>query len=203
MKKFVLTIIGIAALVGCRHSVTGTLEVKDQLTLNKKGNQTVVLDEGSYKATVHSYDKKDKVVFDIKGLSKKQNVKAEFKIDENMVIPQNGHVSVSSETSGQPWNLEGDIETEMTRGPQVKTYESCRYGSAFWYCYGSGAGRMCGWWYDTYYFGTREVEYHKEVTTRSVDVDFIDPSSQDKVATFDGDKTVNTEIVYDHIGPCL
>lgn len=199
MKRLLYAVLATLVATGCSRSLTGTLNVREPMAINKKDGSAVSLDQGSYRATLQ--DKEKKVVLHVEGAGRQ--LKADIRTPQGLVFPDTGSFSVTSEQSGQPWNLVGQIQTDYKEGPRYRRTERCSYGRNYWYCHWRpGPHRHCGWWYDEFYFGVRQVEYHMETVSRKASVEFRDPRSRQTLAVFNAAQVDESVLVYDYIGSC-
>ncbi len=206
MKLLLIAVLTCLPLMGCKSSISGDLRVKEPLVLNTKDGDRVTLRAGQYNAKLKSQDR-DELRFKV-DIQDGDDQTVVLKT-EDFQIPQNGIVTLTSEQSGQPWNVVAVVDTDMTVSPTYRTYESCGSNQAYWRCSMSADYRYCNYWYDDYYYdgfgpyyASREVVYHEEDTTRKVDLSFKDSTDNRVLATFNGERTHSTDIIYDYIGTC-
>ena len=158
------------------------------------------LSPGEYR-TNFSFQSKREVLLSIR-TSKYDVEEISITIPEGKNIPQYaGEFELSSNESGQPWNLRGLLDTEEEDSQLTYTTESCTYTKRVWECHWNGNSQVCGWKLRTF-FGHREVEYYFHYTTTNLSISYFDPSNRDLIAQFKGDRKTR-EKIYTYQGRCF
>lgn len=165
------------------------------------------------------FESKEKLVLNFE--IKKKEYKVKFKIPDGMSIPKHhGTFSLTAQQIGQPYGLEGVVDTEYSRSAGYSEYERCEIRRERRICeprrrpprdrdrdrgergrhdrLATNTPQDCRWEI-IIIPGRQYVEYHYEYETRNVYFDLVDGDSS--VANFSGSST-SSDKVYDFIGQC-
>ena len=205
MKKLITLALALVALSGC--DIDGRLSVSQPLNLVTKEKKTVVLQPGSYKADVEAEDNKLRLEIKVNGKEKKIN----FRTPNGQDLPKrNGTVFIPAATSGQSFDLSGEVNTDVAVSGRMRGVESCTTYDRVYVCRDVYVGsdrygrpiyrRVCD--YEVAPVpGHMEVEYHVETTTTDVYMAFLTPGTQTALATFEGSRS-QSQTIYDYKGYC-
>lgn len=188
------------AMSSCKLTLTGKLEAFDSLSFNpkKKKHGPILADAGTYSATL-SFKSKKKIYLKFKDGKKK---KVLFRIPKGKKLPRtSGAFTLLSSESGQPYDLEGEIDTSFSSGPQTTSTESCSETYYRRVCRRNEEGkREC---YREAYteYGTRQVTGHYEYTEKALSSILKDKNSGAVVGQFNGTHHDSTFSV-DYYGGC-
>lgn len=175
----------------------GTIKIFHGLEWIDK-DEIVYIPAGSYPAELE-FKKKDRVELDVQLEGAEDDIR--LHIPEDVHFPEyNGDIFLSSEDSGQPWDVEGEVETNTTRSDAYSARENCSYRARERICERRDGRRHCWYEYVTRY-GYKEVEYYNKYTRSNIGLDLIDPASQRLLANFKGYRS-DSEKVYTFQGNC-
>jgi hypothetical protein len=204
MRSLLLGVVALFLTTSCME-IDGKLEVIEDLQFN---NATV--EAGNYRSTLQ-IDSRDKVTLEIKN-GNKRDTEVEFRIPKDSGIPQdNGTFFYRANEVDQPYDLSGEVKTNITRSPRRYDRERCSYQD-----YETRCRRVCrrvcrdrpdgrrvcrdrcqrqcrrvrvtkwGW---------RDIEYHNRTEDKDYTVEFLQPNSNMQAAMFDGNYTRTTRII--------
>lgn len=198
------------SFVSCKK-FTGDLLVNDHIFF-KSGNSSQVLLTGEYKAQL-KVKRNNKFTLKLKSEYDKKSIK--FKLPKKLSLPTEGSFYFNSKQISQPFDLEGQISTQVSFGEEITEQETCNLYDNYGYCDFIFVDRGFGPWgpytsgpfpahyYDCrnpYYLGERKVTYKVKTTLNSVKLSFI--QEQSKKANFLGENAT-AEKEYSFVGKCL
>ncbi len=184
INKLLLGLCTTLALTAC-DEMKGTNTVTQTLNaVDKKGKQ-VSIKPGTYKMGF-KYDQKDREL-DIKIKKSNENgkdVKLKLAVASEVTMPRdNGSFALLSNQIGQPWDLEGQVDTHSEDSSTTRTSESCSIATTEYVCRetcdseGNNCSTTCA--DETVYIpGSQEVEYYYTTTTRTVNMQFKEAASE-------------------------
>ncbi len=203
MKKILSLAVALIALTGC--DIEGQLNVSQPLTMIEKGNKTLSLQPGIYKADVEAGDNKIKLEVRVNGKDRKVNIRTRQPLPR-----QNGDIFVSAAQSGQPFDADGSVNTTRSSSGRQHGWEGCTTYQRRWVCRDVLVGhdrngnpifrRVCQ---DELvpYPGQQEVEFHVVTTTTEVDIALLAPGTNTQLAAFTGDRSTSQRVI-DYRGYC-
>ena len=141
MKKAILLLTGVLVLLGCDEKITtyGDVEVTDQIVLDSKKKDNLVISPGQYSAKL---ELKSNNKFELE-LSEGEWEDEEFvfEIPSNRRIPSSGEFYISAEESGQSYDIMGENFDEINESMPINGLQSCSYLTER-YVYGSCTGHV-------------------------------------------------------------
>lgn len=210
-KTLLLAALGLAAC----GELSGTITLQRAMNVVDKKGKTQQIMAGSYKAEFKYKEDKRQIELEMKDATANQkDVEMKIIIPAGTNIPRdNGMISLKGNEIGQPFDLNGELRTDVDTSSTTHTYESCTYterervcrrvcterigrdGKKFQDC-----GRVCDWEYVTR-TGSQEVEYHYVTTTVTLMADLLEATSQESVGKLSVDRADSVKI-YDYQGMC-
>ena len=89
-------------------------------------------------------------------------------LPNSVSLPENGPFAISSEQSGQPFDINGEVQTEITRSDLKTEREMCQYQTQEPVCDQHGCTiqnvTKSGW---------RDIEYFEETTDKQLQFDSL------------------------------
>jgi hypothetical protein len=123
MKKSVILFAGLLILTGCKENIRGKLDVAEDLQLKRK-KDTITIKEGSYSATL-GFKTKKKLTLKLEA-DGDAGKKLTFNIPKGMTISnRNGDFSLTPAQSGQPYTINGHVDTVTKTSDLYDGVESC------------------------------------------------------------------------------
>lgn len=215
MKNLVKAVLALSflTLVSCNEKIKGNLALKSQLSVNvtQKSNwcndgsncEEVVaktLPAGDYSAQLQFIGKRD---VEMQVNVNRDQWRINIHVPKGSDMPtENGSISLTSQQTGQPFDLSGDVKTQKENGQTVREHEQCSYTDYRHECYvtGNPPTTVCR---DVPYtrWGYRDVEYYNVKAHREVEMNVLAAQSSEVVGKF---TAVNdwTERVYTYQGRC-
>ena len=220
-------LIGILVLsflsVSCME-VDGTLDVRQDMTFknvkiesnSRKQNMTVPA--GRYQAQLE-FDSKDKVTLEIKDFYKNRtDIDIEFEIPKGSGIPQdNGTFFLTAAEVDQPYDVSGEVDTDITRSTQRRDQEQCTYTDYERRCQRvcqnicrtrPDGRRVCRQRCENRCrnvrvtrWGWRDIDYHVRTENKDYEVEILQPGTNTTAALFVGNYRKSQTIV-DYRGMC-
>ena len=207
---------GLAALLLATSCVKihGDLKVSQGLSFNSSTVQP-----GDYKSTLN-INSKTRVTLEIENDNPdKSALEVIFRIPENSGIPQNnGTFFFRSNEVAQPYDLSGEVKTQVTRSPRRFDRERCPYDD-----YETRCRRVCRNICRTRpdgrrvcrercqnecrrvrvtRWGWRDIEYHNRTEDKDYMVEFLNPGTNFQAAKFDGNYRRSQKII-EYRGMCI
>ena len=195
LKSFGLYGLIFALLSSCVN-LKGQLETFQEMTLKgKKGETTISV--GEHKAKLRLRSKKKMTLT----LTDGDNKKFDFKIPEGTKLPQDsGTITLSAGQTGQPYDLEGIVETQTSVGPTRNESEHCTITRRVRRCRTNRDGqRVCREEVITLN-GRRMIQYHIETQNKGLVLHFY-KQDQSTMGRFDGTEKTSRKIIT-RTGPC-
>jgi hypothetical protein len=177
-------------LTGCHYPVHGTLEVISPLTLKVHGHHTFEVAPGMHSMAMTRDAHHDKVELKMKVLDRAgRERKVKIHVPDSVTLPDySGSFTLTSEQTGQPFDLTGNLDTVETDSDSHVNREYCGYGYGYYYGY--------------YNQGIRLVTTHLHHRTANVTADFKATDRDETLANYKGSYTRTHEVI-DAIGPCI
>jgi hypothetical protein len=123
MKKSIVLLAGLLIFTGCKEKVRGKLDVAEDLQLNRK-KDIVTIKEGSYTATL-GFKTKKKLTLKLKA-DGDAGKKFTINLPKGMVVSnRNGDFTLTPAQSGQPYTINGHVDTVTTTSDLYDGVESC------------------------------------------------------------------------------
>lgn len=151
---------------------------------------------GNWDMTV-SRDGKRKVVFQVKDARKKTH-RIVLKTPQGG-LPESGAFELLGSVTGQPFDVKGSLETQISETELRRDREQCSYSSPYTVCGGTGRGYRC-WTEWRTVWGMRNVEYYDRTETQSLNGEIFEKGSS--AGTFLGDRS-ESERIYTYEGSCF
>ena len=129
--KNVLNLMLVSAIAVSCVNLDGQLNVQRQMSVNKKGGFLnlktirVNLDQGSYRAELKLKSDKN-LSLELK-LPNEKDITIPIKSGSSLNVPTNGTIRIAGSSIGQPFDINGTINTEYSQSPSVSGYESCTF----------------------------------------------------------------------------
>lgn len=204
-----MTILGIVLLSTSCLKLDGSLRVTESLSVKEKygflnlKTRTIKIDPATYSAVVKVKSDKNMV---LQLESGKKTIDIPVKAEKDLNIPRDGKFTIAGSKIGQPFNINGVINTDYESSPETRTVESCTINSTRTECErvcDKATGkceRVCR---DITISidGHRDVIYHYSTVTRTLELELSKAGSSAVAATFNGRDT-DTSKVYDMEGSC-
>lgn len=188
--SFIVLVLSSTAL-----AMPGTLQVtKDSLRILRDDGFKTHFYQGQYSADLTIKNQKLYLTVERKGVT----TNATMKIPAGTSIPTNGAFSIAGTTTGQTFDVNGDITTKEDTTSPERSHEACTYYRDEWVCYGYGRERQC-YWESVAYQGYQEVEYY--FLTRTVTLASLLRSNNGGEGHFNG-RTSERKKIYTYRGPC-
>lgn len=198
--KIILSLLTIFIVSSCKLTLTGKLEAYEPLTFTpkKKKYDVIQVDKGEYTAKL-TFKSKKKLYLTFKDDKKK---KVLFRIPKSKKLPKtSGSFVLLASESGQPYDLEGTINTTYSQGEQYTTSQSCSETFYRRVCHRNDEGeRECERQSYTEY-GSQDVTGHAEYTQKALSSILKDAVSQIVIGQFHG-SSFTTDYTTDYTGPC-
>ena len=136
---------------------------------------------------------------------KKQQVPVDLNISSGREIPATGSLVLSSQETGQPFDLQAQTQTQVSETEPRRELEDCEITWTERVCGikpGGSNGKPVHSCQDVKYSrpGLRDVEYFYRTTTQHMQAQILDRGSQ--VASFSGSRS-DTDKIYLYKGACL
>lgn len=110
-------------LSGCRElSFKGSLQVSEVLTIKNSNNKLIPINPGSYSIDLKVGSKKVEITIPT-SQNQKQNLS--LSLPKGLEVPVNGSFKLTSAQSGQPFDLNASIETQISESAPKRELESC------------------------------------------------------------------------------
>jgi hypothetical protein len=174
--------------------------------------KTKSIPAGSYRATL-GFSSKSKVKLSLKRIGQK-DIDVKIKLPSNAQFPSfQGEIKIPASQSGQKYDLNGKIATNVTRSGQSNTYESCSYTDYVNRCekvckeITKPNGRVVVRCHKecrevaVTISGSRDVTYHMLYTAKKIKLGVFNPGSRDRLGDFQGNFN-DSDKVYDYYGSC-
>lgn len=174
--------------------------------------KTKKIPAGSYRATL-GFSSSSKVKLSLKRSGQK-DIDVKIKLPDNAQFPSfEGDIIIPASQSGQIYDLNGKIATDVTRSGQTSTYESCTYTEYVRRC-----ERICkevtkpnGQVVKKCHkeckkvpvsiSGSRDVTYHMLYTAKRIKLGVFTPGTRTRLGDFQGNFN-DSDKVYDYYGTC-
>jgi len=196
MKNLTLVILGAASLValsGC-DNVGGQLKVRKALVAVVDG-QAATIPAGTYNATIEGSANIFKTQISLDLALKGGTGHILFNVPSGVAVPkEDGELKLTAAQSGQPFDMDGKIATNVQEGSVQSGVESCTRNETEQRCDGSSCHTET-----ITITGQQDVQYHSEDTIRDVNVTISKAGAV--LATFSGERDDSSK-VYDYQGAC-
>lgn len=212
MRNLLLGVVALFLTTSCME-IHGDLKVSQDLNFN---NTTVLA--GDYKSTLN-IDSRSKVTLEVQSNRSNKNIaEVVFKIPRDSGIPQdNGTFFFRSDEVDQPYDLSGEVNTQVTRSPRRFDRERCSYDD-----YETRCRRVCRNICRTRpdgrrvcrdrcqnecrrvrvtRWGWRDIEYHNRTENKDYFVEFLQPGTNTQTADFNGNYR-RTQRIIEYRGLC-
>ncbi len=194
-------------LTSC-NPVTGILRVEKMLQVIHQQNQTcnpmghscpdpketVNIKPGDYVIKMQLTNKRTAVVF-MKTASRQLTLN--LNIPSGRGLPENGPFHLTSQESGQPFDLQAVMTTNRTDSAPQRMFEACQVEENETVCSPQGC-----WVQHRIRQGARDIRYFDRTTVQKLEGSFMDASSKEQLATLDGDRR-SVDRIIQSTGPCF
>ena len=211
-RSLLLACLGLAAC----GELSGTITLQRAMNVVDKKGKTQQLANGTYRAEFEYKEDKREIKLKVKdAIQGKKDLEMKIIVPATTEIPRNnGSVVLKGNEIGQPFDLHGELNTDVSETSPTRGVESCTYTEREYVCRRvceerigrdgkkyTDCHRACDYEYVTKY-GQKDVEYHYVTTTVSLMADLLETQSQENVGKLNVDRTDSRQ-VYDYVGPCL
>lgn len=198
-------------------NLEGNLNVEQVLKAKKRGGflnlkmKSIEIQPGRYHASLKVNNTKS---FTLKLKADKDgeaDILIPIKSDKEFSIPTNGTIAIAGNEINQPFDISGNIKTNVTYSDMVRSTEDCSVQRTERVCdkictppatpYGSVRCNIVCHDEIITYPGTRFVEYHNKYTERNLSAELLDSQNKSMRATFTG-TDYDSDRVYDYYGEC-
>jgi hypothetical protein len=130
MKNFMSLLVLAVVTTSCVN-LRGTLDVTETLSVKKKGGflnlqrKSMNIAPGRYSAEL-KINGESSVTLEVLGKDGKE-IKIPISGEESFNIPANGPIAIKGSTVSQPFDLKGDIATDITHTEPTSGYADCTY----------------------------------------------------------------------------
>lgn len=130
MKNF-MSLLVLAVVASSCVNLHGTLDVTNTLSVKKKGGflnlqrKSMDLAPGRY-STELKINGESSVTISVIGKDGKE-VKIPLSAEESFNIPANGPIAIKGKTVSQPFDLKGDISTDIQHSEPTSGYQDCTF----------------------------------------------------------------------------
>ncbi len=174
MKKLAIAFTALLLVSGC-EDMSGILSVSEKFSVLVKGKSKEI-PMGGHNTKLDFEREKITATIDVNG----KDIKVVILLPDNVSLPENGPFVISSEQSGQPFDVEGTVQTEITRSDLKNGRETCQYTAYEPVCDQNGCTIQnvpkTGW---------RDIEYFEETTNKELGFDSFS-SAGTAQSRFDG-----------------
>ena len=174
--------------------------------------KTKKIPAGTYRATL-GFSSKSKVKLSLKRSGQK-DIDVKIKLPSGAQFPSfQGDIIIPASQSGQKYDLNGKIATNVTRSGQTNTYESCTYTDYVRRCEKvckevtkpngqvvTRCRKECKR-VAVSISGSRDVTYHMVYTAKKIKLGVFTPGTRTRLGDFKGNFN-DTDKVYDYHGTC-
>ena len=233
--KSVASLIVLSMMAVSCINLEGNLSVNQSMSVRTKGgflnlkNKTIKLEAGNYRADLKVKSEKN---FMLKVSSDRYDeLNIPIKAKKDFSIPDNGPITISGSDINQPFDLAGNVATNVSNSDIIKANESCTYERTERRCEkictpirnegpvrgqepgrngerhdrdGDGRNENCRIECRDVIItlnGNRYVEYHTRTVEKSLAAKLLSTNSKSELATFSG-KDFSSERINDYIGEC-
>ncbi len=168
------------------------------------GKHQITITPGSYNMSVESG--RNDLQIDLKGANLSE--KLELTIPAGKQIPDSGRVTLTSQETGQPFDLEAVINTDVQDSAKTNGYETCQVSYQEQVCAPTGDGGpgnppQIHCWFETHTRqGQQQVEYFVRSTNRSMTAEILLLGSTTSAAHFSGNR-MSKQKIYTYQSPCF
>lgn len=211
-KFLSLSLISLVGLGAC-NELSGVLHISENITLTETYNDTgsgggfpggrpqrprtrpLELTAGNYEAKIGGSSNKLVVT-----LKLKKPAQLVFNTKGAQVPNGSGPIDIPSKISGQPVDVKGSLDVNVSDSEARRDMESCTYVRRVLQCSWSNGHQYC-WWEDQHYPGRRYVEYFVRTTVQTLSSQLLKPETDISVGQLGGSRS-ESERVYTFYGEC-
>jgi hypothetical protein len=208
--KRILLCMGILLLSTSCLTIDGSLQVSEAFSVKKKSGflnlktKTVTVDPNSYAASLKVKSDKN-YVLNLKGGSIGE-IDIPIKAEKDLEIPENGSFHISHESIGQPFDLSGEIATDVQLYNYTQGLQSCTWSVTEKRCdkvcvKETGKCEVVCHNEVTTFDGQQMVATHQRSVTRDLSMEFMKADSTGVIAHFSG-HDFESETIVDSKGTC-
>jgi PBP1b-binding outer membrane lipoprotein LpoB len=196
--KFIISLSTIALLiVGC-NKLEGQLNVTTDFKLKSSKGDMNTISVGTHNADLDKKSLSKKIVL---RLNNNSDEKYEFKIPDGAKIPSNGNFSLKSSEIGQAVDLNGAVDTQVTRSQTRDEFQSCTYTEPYTVCSPSGPnGQTVCQTYMRTVNGSQWVRYYDEYIDQKISMSITPVGSTTSAGEFIGTASNVQRVVVSQTG---
>ena len=205
--KGLFGLICVALLSASCVTIDGQLDVKEAMTAKKKSGflnlkTTLVTVQPSLYSAHFKMNGDKSYTLKLEG---RDNLSIPIKSKNNLNVPSNGRVAISHNDIDQPFDMTGEISTDVSESQRIDTIETCSWTVTENHCQKicdkpDHCDIVCKDVQVTLN-GHHEVSFHDETIRRDLSVSFLKQDSSEIMASFRGDDTEVNRIT-DFSGVC-
>lgn len=204
--KVVFSMLVVSSMTVSCVSLDGQLDVKQVMGAKKKSGflhlktTEIKIQPDLYKAELKINSDKS---YTLK-LSGHENIIIPIKGTKELNVPTNGHVSISHNEINQPFDLKGEIATDIEDSTRINTVEECTRSFTENHCNKicelSTCKIVCKDEVVTI-IGRHELSYHYRTINRDLNIEFLKADRPEVLATFHGTDSQMDRVI-DYTGIC-
>ncbi len=193
--KSIMSLAVLSLLVVACNKLEGQLNVTSVFKLKNSSGDTKTIAVGNYNADLDKKTLSKKIVL---RLNDDRDQKFEFKIPDGAKIPSNGAFTLKSSDIGQAVDLNGLVDTKVTRSETRNEFRSCTYQEPYTVCSPSGPnGQTICQTYMRTVNGSQWVRYYDEYVDQHINLGITPVGSTDRAAEFTGNLSTVRQVVLD------
>ncbi|MBC7538650.1 MAG: hypothetical protein H7281_07505 [Bacteriovorax sp.] len=188
-------------------SLNGNIDVKQMMAAKKKSGflnlktTEIQIQPGLYSAELKINSDKN---YTLK-LDGQNKILIPIKASKDLNVPSNGHVFMSHNDINQPFDLSGEISTDIQDSDRTDAVEDCTFTVTENHCQKicdkpDACSIVCKDVQVTIN-GRHEVSFHYRTTHRDLSIDFLKADKPEVLASFHGTDT-ETDRITDYSGVC-
>lgn len=188
-------------------SLNGQLDVKQMMSAKKKSGflnlktKEIQIQPDLYQAELKINSDKS---YTLK-LSGRDNILIPIKSSNDLHVPTNGRVAISHNDINQPFDISGNITTDVSESDRTDTVEDCTWTVTENHCQKicdkPDACQIACKDEQVTLHGRHEVSYHFQTIHRDLAMDFLKQDKPEVLASFHGTDT-QTDRIDDYVGQC-
>lgn len=193
--KTIMSFVALSLLVVACNKLEGQLNVTSEFKLKNSKGDTRTIAVGNYNADLDKKTLSKKIVL---RLSDDSDQKFEFKIPDGAKIPSNGNFSLKSGDIGQAVDLNGLVNTKVTRSDIKNEFRPCTYQEPYTVCSPSGPnGQTICQTYMRTVNGSQWVRYYDEYVDQHISMAIVPVGATATAAEFSGSLSTVRQVITD------
>ena len=180
--KSIAALIALSLLVVACNKLEGQLNVTSEFKLKNSKGDNHLIRVGTYTADLDKKTLSKKIVL---RLNNDNDEKFEFKIPDGAKIPSNGTFTLKSSDIGQAVDLNGNVNTKVTRSETREEWRPCTYQEPYTVCTAGPNGQQICNTYMRTVNGYQWVRYYDEYVDQAISMG-LTPVGSTESATFTG-----------------